>query len=978
MDHPNIARVFDAGATDSGRPFFVMQWVNGLRLTDHCNKHTLSLPERLRLFLLVCQAIEHAHQKGVIHRDIKPSNILVTVHDSIAVPKVIDFGIAKAIQAPTTEETLFTQAHELIGTPAYMSPEQAELSGLDLDTRTDIYSLGVLLYELLTGETPFDARALLQSGLDELRRTIRETEPDRPSTRLKRQKATNGPAKSQIANHKSQINPDLDWIVMKCLEKDRRRRYDTASGLAQDILNYLNDKPIAARPPSPPYVLGKMVSRNRGSFAALAAILFLLIAGAAVSSIQAVRAGRAERAERQLRQEAQLSERRARKASEQARLQAYTSDMKSAASALQINNLGQARDLLSRYFPKPGQADLRGIEWRYLWQASHGDQLQTIPLDHFVSCVCVSPNAQLLATHTFSGSTRVIQISSGRTLAAFAGAREKDSLDNLAFSIDGKLLAEGTTNNVLIRDTSTWQVQNELRDSCEALSFSADGGTLAVLNDSGVHLYATDDWHKRETLPSLGAGPGRLAFLGRSGELAVLRRTSPNVELWELSSRSKFAVLQGIGFVIALAASPDGRWLATGSSEGELRVWEVSTRSSIAQIKAHPRWLHSLAFSPDGQLLASGGGDQLIRLWNTSDLGQSYLKESVTLKGHRNEVWSLAFSADGTRLASGGKDSLAMIWNANPQPDKSACFLTIHGGMAIGFMADPQQFLVLAGNLNELQIWNVPNNRLLGKVQVQPHGVLLYNPPTAYFGTTNGTIESWLLPEGRCANRIQVSEGPINALAVSADQRFVFGWDKVHEQAALWRLKTGARVRDFCDFATNEAPASWSKAQRVAFSPNNRWLAYASSNYTVKVWDLQLDKEASTLAGHTWHVECLRFSPDTSCLATGSWDASVRLWDPSTGVEKFPALKGHLSGIADLSFSADGRTLAVRSSDDLLHFWSTINGAEMLVIPNVTAWFLNMISQDGNALAWEVAPDSNRFRVQYLPALAEIDARESE
>src|SRR5262249_18332621 len=181
---------------------------------------------------------------------------------SIVVPKVIDFGIAKAIQAPLTEQTLFTQAHELIGTPAYMSPEQAEMSALDVDTRTDIYSLGVLLYELLTGETPFDARALLQSGLDQLRKTIREVEPVRPSTRLRRQKVTNGPARSWQSNGQSQISPDLDWIVMKCLEKDRARRYNTASSLAQDIRNYLKDEPIAARPPSRLYLLGKMVRRN--------------------------------------------------------------------------------------------------------------------------------------------------------------------------------------------------------------------------------------------------------------------------------------------------------------------------------------------------------------------------------------------------------------------------------------------------------------------------------------------------------------------------------------------------------------------------------------------------------------------------------------------------------------------------------------------------------------------------------------------
>jgi WD40 repeat protein len=720
-----------------------------------------------------------------------------------------------------------------------------------------------------------------------------------------------------------------------------------------------------------------MVHRNRGFFAALAAIFFLLIAGVVASSLQAVRAGRAELRERQLRQEAQLNEHRAREASERARLQAYASDMKSASGALEANNLGEAHDLLSRYFPKPGEADLRGIEWRYLWQASRGDELRTFALDNFVTCVCLSPDEQLLATHTFSGSTRVIQISSGRTVAAFGGFAGKVSIDNLAFSADGKLLAVGTAQNVEIRDTSAWHVQQELPGSCEALSFSADGGTLAVLNDSGVRLYTTDDWRALEAVPARGTGSGRLAFVGRTGELAILRRSSPNVELWDVGSRSKVAVLAGTGLVIALRASPDGRWLATGNSEGELQVWDVSTRSSLAKIKAHPRWLYPLAFSPDSQLLASGGGDQLVRLWDTSDLSHSQPIESSALKGHRNEIWSLAFSADGTRLVSGGKDSLAMLWNVHPETDKSVYFPTPRDNTPIGFMADAKEFLLASADGTELEIRDVPNNRLVGKVQVRPNGPALYNPPMVYFGTTNGAVESWLLPERRCAGRVQLSKGPVDAFAVSVDRKFLFGWDTATRQAVLWRLDSGNKVKAFPDFATAQASTPLSKAQRVAFSPNNRWLAYASSNYTVKVWDLQSGRETSTLAGHAWHIACMRFSNDGNSLATGSWDATARLWDPARGVEKIPALKGHLSGIAGLSFSADGRTLVVRSSDDLLHFWSTINGAEMLALPHVTGWFFNMISEDGNAMAWEMAPDSNRLRVQYLPTLAEIDARET-
>jgi serine/threonine protein kinase len=284
MDHPNIARVLDAGATEKGRPYFVMELVNGVRITDYCDQRNLDTGQRLELFIQVCHAIQHAHQKGIIHRDIKPSNILVTIHDGVPVPKVIDFGIAKATEERLTDKTLFTIYGHFIGTPAYMSPEQADFSGLDIDTRSDIYSLGVLLYELLTGKTPFEQNELLESGLDAMRRTLRERQPHRPSTKLDTLSAnelTITATRRHIEPPKLQslLKGDLDWIVMKCLEKDRKRRYETANGVSMDVQRHLNNEPVLARPPSWWYRFQKSVLRNRIVFAAGTAVVLALIIG---------------------------------------------------------------------------------------------------------------------------------------------------------------------------------------------------------------------------------------------------------------------------------------------------------------------------------------------------------------------------------------------------------------------------------------------------------------------------------------------------------------------------------------------------------------------------------------------------------------------------------------------------------------------------------------------------------------------------
>ncbi len=361
MDHPGIAKVLDAGTTESGRPFFVMELVRGVPITEYCDQHQLTPRVRLQLFLQVCHAVQHAHQKGVIHRDLKPSNVMVAEYDEEAVAKIIDFGVVKAMGQPLTEKTMFTQVGQLVGTIDYMSPEQAKLNQLDVDTRTDIYSLGVLLYELLAGETPFEQTRLHSAALDERLRIIREEDPPRPSTRLSTSGALLAIASRRHTEPKklaTLVRGDLDWIVMMALEKDRSRRYQTANAMAMDIQRYLQDEPVLACPPSATYRFRKLARRNKSAVLAGSLVALTLLLGTVVSAWQAVRATRAEHAALA----ATVAESDARRAAENERNRAKTQRVEADNQRQQaVANLKQARAAVDESFTLVSESKLLDV-----------------------------------------------------------------------------------------------------------------------------------------------------------------------------------------------------------------------------------------------------------------------------------------------------------------------------------------------------------------------------------------------------------------------------------------------------------------------------------------------------------------------------------------------------------------------------------------------------------------------------------------
>jgi eukaryotic-like serine/threonine-protein kinase len=602
MNHPGIARVLDAGATDSGRPFFVMELVDGVPINEYCDRERLSLGSRLELFVAVCRSIEHAHQRGIIHRDIKPSNVLVTLIDSKAVPKVIDFGVAKAVDQRLTERTLFTRFGALVGTPEYMSPEQAGESGAEIDIRSDVYSLGVLLYEILTGTTPLGPVKLLEAAFSEVLRRIREEEPPRPSTRL----SGSGEALASIAACRDidpaqmtrQVRGELDWITMKALQKDRERRYATALALGEDVQRYLNDEPVEASPPSMLYRAGKLARKHRAAILAAVGVVLMLAGTALLSSWLMLRAHRDARlAEPPIQPRWVLKDH-----TDVAWCVAFAPDGKSLVSC-------------------SGNRDATAGELRaYRLGAGRPLPIYCAVEPHGIRWVAFAPDGKSLATAEYDGSIRIRDAATGKVLTEWLAHR--GGAQCVKFTRDGRTLVScGKDGTAKVWDVATRKLKTTMDGQAEhlySLDLSHDEKTLLTgASDETAALWDVETGARNRKIIE-NNGWVEVVQYSPNGTMFAVAGWDRVVNLWVATSGSRVRTLQGPGGgILALAFTPDSRRLVGGTELGELQVWDVPTGSVLNTIAAHDGNIRAIAFSPDGKLMATAGHDWTIKIWDS-------------------------------------------------------------------------------------------------------------------------------------------------------------------------------------------------------------------------------------------------------------------------------------------------------------------------------------------------------------------------
>ncbi len=919
LKHPNIVAIHEVGIHE-GQHFFSMDYIEGQNLAQLVGNRALPAQQAARYLKLIAEAIHYAHQQGILHRDLKPSNILID--SATDQPRVTDFGLAKRLDG----ESSLTATGQMLGSPNFMPPEQASAKHGKVGRHSDVYGLGGILYFLLTARPPFQAESL-----EGIVTQVLGAEPVSP----------------RLLN--SSIPRDLETICVKCLQKDSTHRYQTAQELADELDRFLRDEPILARPATRAERPWRWCRRKPLLAGLSAALALALVVGSTVVVWQSAALKK------------QLIE---------TRRSLYAQNLIVVHQDLENGNYEKAQDLLKTHLPKSGVEELRGFEWRYLWQLSQGEQLSVLGrCTSSIVSVAVSPDGKFIASaNEGSAAVKVWDLPAHREVQALT--EHTAPVNYVVFSPDGETLASGSDDHTIkLWDTQTWRLKASLERHIKAVitvAFSGDGRVMASSShDLSVILWDTATGRERTTLTNISRWPGPIALSTDGGTLIFADHNV--IKVWdvekgklklELPSNEPFGINtialspdgrtlaagHGNGAVTMIwdlaqqggelptpkrlertsrpAFSPDSQWLAVGTADtGRIELWDLQTWTRQSTLRGHPPGIESIVFSPDGKSVISGG-DKTIRIWPAGAQ-----KERDVFRGHRNYVWSVAFSPDGNTLASGSWDSSVRLWDVRTGQLKEV-LKTTHPVYGVAFSPDGR-ILASAGGVEvspngpgEVRLWDLLERREIAAFKA--HDAVVHKIAFAPDGTRlatasgDGTIKLWdaatrselttLIGHVALVGNVEFSHDGTMVASGSAD------WT-----ARLWDVKSGKQL---AILTGHSGPAG------VAFAPDDKTLVTQSWDMTLKIWDVATHKEKVTLRGHSATPMAMTFCSDARTFATSGWDGVIKLWNVISQRE-VATLKPQSLGVMSLAFSRDGRILAAGSVDGSIHLWRGASLAEI-------------------------------------------------
>jgi WD40 repeat protein/serine/threonine protein kinase len=907
MDHPAIAKVFDAGSTPQGQPYFAMEYVPGPPITDYCDQRKLTIRERIELFIQCCDGVQHAHQKAVIHRDLKPANILILEVDGKPVPRIIDFGIAKPTAPRMTGQTLYTQVGHFLGTPGYMSPEQVDPNIKDIDTRTDVYSLGAILYVLLVGMQPFETKG---QPLDEWLRRLRTEEPPRWSAKLS---AKTGAATAEARSCEPKefarlLRGDLEWITMKALAVDRDRRYGTPSELSADLRRHLDDKPIVAYPPSKAYLLRKFVRRHRLG-AAVTGVVALFAVAASIAGVIAVKQRRV--AEFQTKQALNA----------ESRLLTET-----ASERLKSGDVAGAQGIILEVLTNRAFADVRPAAAVTVFKEIRAAESELAVLTGhrgWVTHAGYSPDGTRVVTASLDNTARVWDAATGALLAVLSG--HTAGLSYAAYSPDGSRIVTASRDKTL----RVWDARA--------------GIPLAVLAGHGAAVYT--------------------AVFSPDGKRIVSASSDKTARVWDAVSGAPLIVLGGHGAIVTSAAfSPDGKRIVTASVDKTARIWDAATGAPVTVLSGHSDAIYSVAYSSDGAHIVTGSRDKTARIWDAHTGAQDFVlaghREAVflaeyspdrsrvvtasadktvrvwdaetgislqTYAGHAGEIFSAAYSPDGKRIVTAAVDRTARIWNANLGDPLMT--LSGHGDRVESASYSPDgSRIATASKDRTARIWNAATGAGLAVLAGQDNVLesIGYAPDGKHIitGGYGGTARIWDSITGASIIDLSGHNAAVYGVAYSRDGTRVVT-ASADKTARIWDAVTGAPLATLSGHDDTVYTA--------AFSPDGKRIVTGSLDKTARVWDANSAAQRLVLSGHRDDVTMVAYSHDGARIATASRDKVARVWDAMTGAPLI-VLAGHEDAVHSVAFSPDDMRIVTASGDRTARIWDSHSGALMTVL----------------------------------------------